>query len=330
MTEAKYYEPGDNLLICKLCPHECRIGEGQTGFCRVRRNEAGKLVSSNYGLVTALALDPIEKKPLYHFYPGKKILSVGTSGCNLACRFCQNWSISQTVASAKPITAQELLAIAVQTREEEDNLGLAYTYSEPLVWFEFLLDIMPLVKTAGLKNVLVTNAHLQVAPWQTLLEWVDAANIDLKGFDHGFYRRLCRGQLDPVLKNIELAAEQIHLELTTLIIPGENDHPQQLEALAKWVAAVNPAIPLHLSRYFPNYQLAKPPTPEQTMLEAYEICKQHLQYVYLGNLEVTNNTCCPECGTVLIERNRFRVQSFISADRLCPGCNRKITFLWQD
>lgn len=211
--------------------------------------------------------------------------------------------------------------MAVETRRDRGNIGLAYTYSEPGVWFEFLMETMPKVREQGLKNVLVTNAFLRPEPWAKLLEWTDAVNIDLKGFDEDFYRRLCHGKLQPVLENIKTAVGKIHLELTNLIIPGENDDPEQIRKMAKWIAELDPEIPLHLSRYFPNYKLKTPATPGETMEWAYEIAKEYLKFVYVGNMGAGNNTECPECGEVWVER--YGYQTRVMEGKECK-CGREV------
>jgi pyruvate formate lyase activating enzyme len=308
-----------------LCPQECRIGPGQAGFCKVRLNQDHKLVASNYARVSSLSLDPIEKKPLYHFYPGKPILSVGTIGCTLGCEFCQNWQISRENAPSRLVSPEELVGLVVETRREKGNIGLAYTYSEPGVWFEFLSETMPRVREQGLKNVLVTNAFLKPQPWAELLQWTDAANIDLKGFDERFYRKLCHGKLEPVLDNIRAAVGKIHLELTTLIIPGENDQPEQIRKMAQWIANLDPGIPLHFSRYFPNYKLTIPPTPLETMTQAYEIAQEYLEFVYLGNVGTDNNTECPDCGALWVERSGYQARVFSGKE--CKVCGRKVALV---
>ena len=309
-----------------MCPQECQISPGKAGFCKVRRHSDHKLISTNYGVISSISIDPIEKKPLYHFYPGKPILSVGTVGCNLACQFCQNWQISRegegALVDSKVVTPEELVNIAIRAQQESGSIGLAYTYSEPGVWFEFLEETMPIIKERGLKNVLVTNAHVHPEPWRELLQWTDAANIDLKGFREDYYRKLCHGKLAPILANIEAAVGKIHLELTTLIIPDENDEPEEIREMAKWIASINPEIPLHLSRYFPNYQLDKPATPVATLERAYQIAKEYLKYVYLGNTGSTNDTRCPDCDERLIERNGYRTKVLVENE--CPKCGRKI------
>lgn len=310
---------------CRLCPQDCRISAGKTGFCKVRRLENGKLITTNFGRISSIAVDPIEKKPLYHYFPGQAILSVGTIGCNLACEFCQNWQISRegdlTLSRIQMVTPDELAEAAAQSREETDSIGLAYTYSEPGVWIEFLKATMPIIRERGLKNVLVTNAFLNPEPWNNLLEWTDAANIDLKGFRDQYYRKLCHGRLSPVLANIEAAVAKTHVELTTLLIPGENDSPEQIREQARWIAGLNPEIPFHLSRYFPNYKLNKPATLETTLIQSYEIAREYLKFVYIGNAGGAGDTRCPDCGNLWIDRNGYRIR--VLATEKCPECGRE-------
>lgn len=323
--EAAYYELlADGEIACRLCPQRCRIAAGKSGFCKTRINRDGKLEVRNFGRVSSIGLDPIEKKPLYHYFPGKPILSVGTIGCNLACRFCQNWHISREEAPTRLITPAELADMAEKSHEAEDNIGVAYTYSEPGVWYEFLRETMPLIRERGLKNVMVTNAFLEPEPWRDLLKWTDAANIDLKGFDADFYRRYCSGKHEPVLSNIKEAAG-VHLELTTLLIPGANDRPDQIEKMARWIAEIDPEIPWHLSRYFPNYRMTIPATPIATMEEALDVAKKYLKYVYLGNVGRNNHTYCPECGNIVIERNGFQTRIFNK--NICRECGKKLRII---
>jgi len=324
--EANFYERlSESSITCRLCPRQCQISTGKSGFCKIRINRDGKLETVNFGQVSSIGLDPIEKKPLYHYYPGNPILSVGTVGCNLACRFCQNWNISREESPTRLITSEELADLAEKLRQEEDNIGVAYTYSEPGVWYEFLIETMPLIRARGLKNVLVTNAFLEPEPWRNLLNWTDAANIDLKGFDDDYYQRLCSGKLEPVLQNIKTAAAEIHLELTTLIVPGENDQPEQIRKMAQWIAALDPEIPLHLSRYFPNYQMTKPATPLETMEKSLAIAKEYLKHVYLGNVSAANNTYCPECGSLMVERNGFQTRIFNK--NICRECGKMVRII---
>lgn len=327
LQEAGYYQmTSSGMASCRLCPQDCQIGEGKAGFCKVRRLENGKLMAANFGRISSIAMDPIEKKPLYHYYPGKTILSVGTVGCNLACEFCQNWQISRegngSLNRIRIMTPGELVQITVRTHQEKGSIGLAYTYSEPGVWVEFIEATMPLIREQGLKNVLVTNAFLNPEPWNNILKWTDAANIDLKGFREEYYRKLCHGKLSPILTNIEAAVSKIHVELTTLLIPGENDSPEQIREQAQWIAGLNPEIPLHLSRYFPNYKLDKPATPVDTLTRSYEIAREYLKFVYIGNAGGVNDTRCPDCGGLWIERNVF--QTKVVTEGKCPECGREM------
>ncbi|NLG84200.1 MAG: AmmeMemoRadiSam system radical SAM enzyme, partial [Firmicutes bacterium] len=251
------------MVRCLLCPHACRLRDGQAGLCRVRRREGEKFYTLNYARVTALALDPIEKKPLYHFYPGSAILSAGTFGCNFACGFCQNWTISQEEAPSEVIAPAHLVALAERERDV-GNIGLAYTYSEPSVWWEYVFDAAVLARERGLVNVLVTNGFLNPDPLHALLPYLDGVNMDLKGPEE-FYRRVCRGRLAPVEAFAEaVLAAGVHLELTNLLIPGYNDSEEDLRDLVDWVAGLDPEIPLHFSRYFPQYRFTAPPTPLET------------------------------------------------------------------
>lgn len=323
LQEAGYYlMTSSGKASCCLCPQECQIGAGKAGFCKVRRLENGKLITANFGRISSISVDPIEKKPLYHYYPGKNILSVGTIGCNLACEFCQNWQISRegdgSLDRIRIMTPGELTQIAIQANKEAGSIGLAYTYSEPGVWYEFLEATMPVIREQELKNILVTNAFLNPEPWQKLLTWTDAANIDLKGFREDYYQKLCHGKLAPVLANIEAAVDKIHVELTTLLIPGENDSPEQIREQARWIAGLNPEIPFHLSRYFPNYKSDRPATPVATLNRSYEIAREYLKFVYIGNAGGANDTHCPHCGCVWIKRNGY--QTRVVAEGKCLEC----------
>ncbi len=285
MHEALHYETKGEHIVCLLCPHGCRLKESQLGRCQVRQNVEGKLYSLNYALCSSIAMDPIEKKPLNRFFPGSYVLSVGSYGCNFTCSYCQNWSISQEIPPTREISAQQLADLAQKYhREYPKCIGVAYTYSEPLIWYEFVLDSAQRVKRYGLNNVLVTNGYIRPEPLSRLLEYIDAVNLDIKGFSQAYYAKFCGGRLENVLDNVTLIADRCHLEVTTLLVPGENDSEQEIEALAQFLAGINPQIPLHLTRYFPNYHLDLPPTPRTTMEQAYKIAKRHLQYVYLGNL----------------------------------------------
>lgn len=272
------------IQTCTLCFHHCQLDEGQTGFCRARAGRGDKIVPLNYGRLTSLALDPIEKKPLRRFHPGSQILSVGSFGCNLRCPFCQNASIAQigSEAPTRNVTPEELANLAREL-VPHGNIGVAYTYNEPLVGYEYVRDCAEHIHQAGLLNVLVSNGIIEEKPWRELLPLIDAANIDLKGFNDSWYRSLS-GDLATVKRNIVIAAEYCHVEVTTLIIPGSNDSLAEMQAEAKWLAAINPDIPLHISRFFPRHHMTnRPPTPVYTIYHLADIAREHLQYVYTGN-----------------------------------------------
>jgi pyruvate formate lyase activating enzyme len=283
MKEAMYYKKlDDKRVLCYLCPHHCNIAEGFRGACRVRKNMDGVLYTLNYNRLAALALDPIEKKPLYHFYPGSYILSAGTVGCNLKCSFCQNYHIAQDEdAETRDITPIQLVNIA---KKYENNIGIAYTYNEPSIWFEFVYETAKLAKDNGLKNVLVTNGFISEEPLKDLLPFIDAMNIDVKGFTEKYYRDVCKGLLEPVKRTVEIAAEKCHVEITTLVVTDLNDSIEEIREIAMWLSSINKDIPLHLSRYFPNYKLSNDPTPVSTLVAAKEEAEKYLNYVYMGNV----------------------------------------------
>jgi len=325
MREAMYYKLHGQSVQCSLCPKGCVIPNGQTGFCRVRKNIDNKLYALNYAACTSCALDPIEKKPLYHFYPGSLILSLGTWGCNFSCTFCQNWQIAQDTPSTRSLTAEGAVAMAKQY-ESQGNIGIAYTYSEPSVWFEYVLDTAMAARHAGLKNVLVTNGFINLEPLQALLPYLDALNIDVKAFNNDFYHTVCSGELESVKRTVELASSVCHVEITTLLVPGLNDEQEEIKQLAQWLAGINPNIPLHFSRYFPNHKMDVAPTPEGTMKMAQQIANQFLNYVYLGNMNgESGNTYCPQCRQLVIDRSRLH--SYLVDHNKCPQCGSSINII---
>ncbi len=269
---------------CELCFHHCTLNEGQAGLCRARGNLGGRIVPLNYGRITALALDPIEKKPLKRFYPGSFVLSVGSFGCNLRCPFCQNAQISMTgEESPTGECPPEKLVRQAESLKERGNIGLAYTYNEPLIGYEYVRDCAALVHEAGMLNVLVTNGTIEDGPWRELLPLIDGVNIDLKGFTEEYYHRL-GGDLETVKHSIILAAGNCHVEVTTLIVPGENDSEGEMRSLSTWLASVNPEIPLHVSRFFPRYHMTdRPPTPVDKVYRLAQVAREKLRYVYTGN-----------------------------------------------
>ncbi|OGC89583.1 MAG: AmmeMemoRadiSam system radical SAM enzyme [candidate division Zixibacteria bacterium RBG_16_53_22] len=303
--EARYYERMENDYVkCHLCPANCRIGPSRQGICLIRTNEGGTLIASEYGKTIAVNIDPIEKKPLYHYKPGSQILSIGPNGCNFACAFCQNWSISQVKTSTRYIAPKSL----VQLAGANGSVGVAYTYTEPLIWFEYLMDTARILKDSGYAVVLVSNAYINEAPARELFRLVDAANFDLKSIRPDFYRKICKGKLQDVQRTIGIALELgVHLELTNLIIPGLNDTDDEIKELVDWVAGLNPSIPLHFSRYFPHYKIDLPPTPGERLLFAYDTAKLRLKYVYVGNIIGLGDTDtnCQKCGNALVKRNGY-------------------------
>ncbi len=325
MREALFYKrlAGDRVQ-CELCPRACVIPPGGRGFCRVRRHGGAGLITENYLRCASYALDPIEKKPLYHFYPGSTIFSLGTWGCNFTCQFCQNWQIAQGEPQTTALSPAQVVEVVRAYAAGANCIGAAYTYSEPVVWYEFVLETAQAVRRAGYKNVLVTNGYIAEEPLRQLLPYIDAMNIDVKAFQADFYRQICGGDLETVKRTAEMAVKHCHVELTTLLIPDMNDSREEIEALTAWVATrLNPDVPLHFSRYFPHYKFDKPPTPLEKMREAREIARRKLRYVYLGNVGGgDSNTYCDQCAALLIERDRRH--SYLTPDKKCPRCGAQI------
>lgn len=326
MKEASYYEMiDDNKVRCRLCPHGCLINEGRAGICRIRKNKGGRLYSDNYGCISSIAMDPVEKKPLYHFYPGSYILSVGSLGCNFKCRFCQNYQIAQEDSETESITPDELVEIGCS---RHDNIGIAYTYNEPSIWYEFVYDTAVLAREKGLKNVLVTNGYINEEPLKKLLPYIDAMNIDIKSYSEQYYRDICSGMLDPVKHTVEIASKACHVEITTLVVTGLNDNIEEIECLSGFLSSIDKNIPLHLTRYFPNYKLKNEPTPVSTLLSARDTALRHLNFVYVGNVwDADSTTCCPNCGKPLIERGD-RVSMKGIADGRCKYCGQIIPVIY--
>ena len=308
----------DGRIACLLCPHACVIAEGGHGICGVRFNRGGSMEIPWYGRISSLSVDPIEKKPLYHFHPGSRILSVGFVGCSFRCKFCQNWHISQsTDAETRYVSPNELVDMA----RKERSFAIAYTYSEPLIHAEYLLDSARLARENGLKNVLVSNGYLNPGPAEEVLSLMDAANIDLKAWDPEFYRTETGGDLDQVKRFLAQAAHRIHLEVTTLVIPGKNDDPAQVEGIARFIASLDPAIPLHLSAYHPQYKYDVPATPAAALRNLAEVARQHLSFVYTGNIGPEEaDTLCPKCGSVLVRRMGYSVRVVGIQSGACAQC----------
>ncbi|MDI6601005.1 MAG: AmmeMemoRadiSam system radical SAM enzyme [Thermoanaerobacteraceae bacterium] len=325
MNEALYYEKEDRGRVhCFLCPVHCHIMDGRIGACRARKNIGGVLYTLNYGKISALSMDPMEKKPLYHFYPGSSILSISSFGCNLKCSFCQNWELSQDIPIMQEVTVSDTIKIA---KKNDRNIGIAYTYNEPMIWYEFVLDTAKKAKEEGLMNVLVTNGYIEEEPLLELLPYIDAMNIDLKGQSE-FYKKICKGKLDSVKKTIEISYRSTHIEITNLIIPDLNDNLKDIGEMARWLSSISQDIPLHLSRYFPQYKMDKPETPIEMMLFARETAEKYLNYVYIGNVYGTdNNTYCPECHNIIVERG-YRTKVKGIKDGTCARCGYKINIIF--
>jgi pyruvate formate lyase activating enzyme len=324
MHEANYWHVLENGRIeCELCPHHCRIAGSQTGICGIRRAGENKLFAAGYGLLSSIHNDPIEKKPLYHFYPGSNILSIGGWGCNFKCVFCQNWTISQQVKfGSQTVLPEEIIAGA----RAEKSIGIAYTYNEPLINIEFVSECARLARAAGLLNVLVTNGYLERKPAEDILPFIDALNIDIKSMEEAFYKKQCSGSLAPVLEFSKQAVSAgCHVEITNLIIPGLNDREAQVQKLAEWIRAnLGEKTPLHLSAYHPEYKLDLPPTPPEILENARQLCSKMLPYVYIGNVFSSSgqNTLCPGCGAELIIRQGYRTRIAGLKDKKCVKCGR--------
>jgi len=330
MREAMLYEKQDDRKVhCYLCAHQCVIKPGKYGICNVRENQDGTLYTHAYGRVIAANADPIEKKPLYHFLPGTRSFSIATLGCNFRCGFCQNWQISQ--GAGKKVagrTGHELRPEEVVEHARESGCrSIAYTYTEPTIFFEYAYDTARIAKDQGMANVFVSNGFMTEEALDTIAPYLDAINVDLKSFRDEFYRKICHGRLDPVLETIRnLRKRTIWTEVTTLIIPEQNDSDEELNGITEFLASVDPAMPWHISRFHPDYEfdhVAR--TPLSTMERAYELGKEHgLQYIYLGNVALeSNDTLCPRCGKVLISRTGYRISNVLQKGA-CPDCGEKI------
>lgn len=317
-----------NKLECLLCPHFCKLSVGQSGICGARKNTGKGIELLTYGVISGYSLDPIEKKPLYHFFPGKKILSVGSYGCNMRCDFCQNFNISQNLPHSfkQRLTPEEIVQSAL---EETDNSGVAFTYNEPVIWFEYMRDTAVLAKEAGMHTAMVSNGYVNSGPLNEIAEFIDAFNIDLKAFNNDFYRKLTGANLEPVkntLKQIIKAGR--HLEITTLIIPGMNDTDKEMSFQADWIAGeLGKDVPLHLSRYFPMYKRDDPSTSPESLSRLYETASRKLNHVYLGNTiqESHQDTKCPQCKSVVTTRQGYSTRIInVDYNGKCTVCGTMI------
>jgi pyruvate formate lyase activating enzyme len=330
--EASYYTKLDNHNVqCELCPHNCIIQNNKSGICKVRTNDSGILLTKNYGKISSIGFDSIEKKPLYHFYPGSDVLSIGSLGCNLKCQFCQNWEISQTNVEdfsreSKLYTSEQITELALSRK---NNIGIAYTYNEPIVFYEFMLSTAKLSKQSGLKNVMISNGYINQKPLQELLPYIDAFNIDLKSFSENFYREYTKSKLEPIKQTLKtIASAHKYLEITNLVIPTLNDDSTEFEEMIKWIRDnLGDEIVYHISRYFPTYKLKIDATLIDKMISLAEIASKYLKYVYLGNilLEEGSNTYCPKCNELVIKRSGYLSKLVsVTSKGECMKCKTQI------
>jgi pyruvate formate lyase activating enzyme len=328
---ARFWSPEpDGRIRCTLCPRDCRLAEGQSGFCFVRRNEGGTLVSLAYGRSTGFAVDPIEKKPLFHFLPGTSVLSFGTAGCNLGCRFCQNWDISKARLADRASGqhgAAEVVALAI----EHDCPSIAFTYNDPVIWAEWAIDVAREARRRGLKAVFVTAGYVSAGAREEIFGHMDAANVDLKAFTESFYAKVTLSHLAPVLETLEWLARdgRVWVEVTNLLIPGLNDGPEETRALASWIRDhMGRDVPLHLTAFHPDYKmLDRPPTPPATLSRARDVARAAgLRHVYTGNVRDPEGqtTRCPACGLALVERDWHAVRAARLDGSRCSGCGERL------
>lgn len=324
VKEAEYYEKIEaKHLRCTLCPNYCSIAHGKAGQCRVRENIGGKLHTTNFGETTSIGMDTIEKKPLYHFYPGRLILSISPNSCNMRCPWCQNAELSQKRCPTHFVSPEDMVRLAL----DNDSFGIAYTYTEPFTWYEYIKETGRLARENGLKNVLVTNGMINEKPLMEILPLIDAMNIDLKSMEEHIYKDIIKGELETVLGTIKIAKNHCHIEITNLLIPELNDSREAINKLVHFVKEIGRDTPLHFSRYFPYYKYSKAPTPSSTLLMAYRIAKEQLLYVYVGNIvipEIPDDTYCPECGNRLIERSFISGRVVGITDGRCSKCAKEV------
>ena len=318
---------------CNLCPHHCIIAEGERGHCRVRENRGGRLFSMVYGNPCAVHIDPIEKKPFFHFLPNAATFSLATAGCNLRCLYCQNWTISQLPPEETyniDLPPEEVVRLA----QNYATPVIAYTYSEPTIFYEYMLATARLAREVGLRNVVISAGYIETEPLKELCQWVDAIKIDLKGYDETFYREVCEGELKPVLKAIKTIYDMgVHLVIVNLVVPTLNDDLDQLRSLAHWVAQnLSPNVPLHFSRFHPQYKLANlPPTPVETLEKSHQIAREEgVLYAYIGNVpgHPGNNTYCPACNQPIIVREGFTVLEYHLQNGECQYCGEPVPGVW--
>lgn len=318
------YKKDSDRLECLLCPHYCKIGIGKVGICGVRKNSGEKIKLITHGILSGYALDPVEKKPLYHFFPGQNILSLGSYGCNMRCDFCQNYQISQKIPDGfiPGISTAQIIKDALSSIR---NIGLAFTYNEPIVWFEYMRDLALAARAEGLYTVMVSNGYVNSKPLEEITGFIDAFNIDLKAFNNDFYKKLAGAELAPVKSTLkQIAASGKHLEITTLIIPGQNDNEKEMLMETEWIAGeLGKDTPFHLSGYYPTYKRDNPRTTEETLTKLYDIATSNLDYVYIGNshTDTGQNTSCPVCGTIVTIRSGYKIRILnLNEEGNCSKC----------
>jgi len=328
---SNFYRKKGDKIVCLLCRHYCQLKEGQVGICGVNKNTNGKLETLVYGKVSAINIDPIEKKPLYHFLPGTTSLSIGTVGCNFKCPFCQNWQISQSkdLNGSHEVTPEQLVDLALQ----HGCKSISYTYNEPTIFYPFAKDVALLAKEHGIKNVFVSNGYESPEVIDDMVGVIDAFNIDIKGFNSSYYKKVLKGGLDGVLDTLKRLKERnFWVECTTLIVPGDNDSEEELSKIANFIAnELDRDTPWHISAFHPDYKVQdKSATPLETLQKAYNIGKKYgLNYIYMGNVALPSNTECPNCHSILIERIGYRVVKNDIVDGKCKYCQYKIAGVWK-
>jgi len=325
-SETRWWHQEGDKVVCTLCPRECHIPEGQRGFCFVRANVDGALELTTYGRSSGFCVDPIEKKPLNHFLPGTAVLSFGTAGCNLGCKFCQNWDISKSREIDKTANQASPEAV-VQAAKQAGCRSVAFTYNDPTIWAEYAIDIAKIARQEGIKTVAVTAGYISPEPRRAFYKWIDAANVDLKAFTETFYRKLTQTHLQPVLDTLMYLRHEtgVWLEITNLMIPGENDSPQETQQMCQWIVEnLGDQVPIHFTAFHPDFKmLDHPPTPHETLIRArQQAIDAGIKFAYVGNVHDTSrqNTCCPNCDKLLIERDGYQLGTYQLDGNWCGGC----------
>ncbi|MCB1172647.1 MAG: AmmeMemoRadiSam system radical SAM enzyme [Leptospiraceae bacterium] len=326
-----YHRLQNGKIQCDLCPRECQLQEGQAGLCFVRQRQQDQIVLNTYGRSSGFCIDPIEKKPLYHFYPGTSVLSFGTAGCNLTCSFCQNWSISKSRQLETAARNASPLAIARAAHQNQCK-SVAYTYNDPVIFLEYAVDVAQACRELGIKNVAVSAAYINAGARTEFFAWMDAANVDLKGFSELFYKQYCSARLAPVLESLQYIYHETncHLEITNLVIPGANDDPADLEKMCQWIVNhLGADVPLHFSAFHPDYKLRdRPRTPARTLLRARQIAEKcGLHYCYTGNIVApqSQSSRCHQCGQPLVQRDGYQIIGYqLDEQGRCQHCQTSI------